>query len=107
MEVADREQVGLAFGEPGACGGTLAPGAVPVAAAIVGDAAVAVVLAGFYMAAERRGAAGLDGGHHLELSQAQMTGVRGTVCGAEPPEDVRHLQWRAHRVSRRVLPSPR
>src|SRR3546814_2640548 len=35
VEVADREQVGLARFEPGARGGALAPGAVPVAAAVV------------------------------------------------------------------------
>ena len=33
MEVADRQQVGLALGQPGARGGALALGAVPVAAA--------------------------------------------------------------------------
>ena len=38
MEVADRQEVGLALGEPGARGGALALGAVPVAAAVVGDA---------------------------------------------------------------------
>jgi hypothetical protein len=37
MEIADRQQVGLARGEPGARGGTLAPGAVPVAAAYMGS----------------------------------------------------------------------
>ena len=41
MEVADRQQVGLALGEPGARRGALALGAVPVAAAVVGDRASA------------------------------------------------------------------
>ncbi len=51
VEVADRQQVGLALGEPGACGGALALGAVPVAAAVIGDAPMAAVLAGLDMAA--------------------------------------------------------
>jgi len=33
MEVADRQQIGLALGQPGARGRALAPGAVPVATA--------------------------------------------------------------------------
>jgi hypothetical protein len=33
VEVSDRQQVGLALGQPRACGGTLALEAVPVAAA--------------------------------------------------------------------------
>ena len=33
VEVADRQQVGLALGQPGARGGALALGAMPVAAA--------------------------------------------------------------------------
>jgi hypothetical protein len=43
MEVADRQQVGLALGEPGACGGALALGAVPVAATVIGDPPMAAV----------------------------------------------------------------
>ena len=33
VEVSDRQQVGLTLGQPGACGGTLTLGAMPVAAA--------------------------------------------------------------------------
>jgi hypothetical protein len=33
VEVSDRQQVGLTLGQPRACGGALALGAVPVAAA--------------------------------------------------------------------------
>ena len=54
MEVADRQQVGLALGQPGACGSTLAPGAVPVAATVIGDAPMPAVLAGIDVAAECR-----------------------------------------------------
>src|SRR5579863_9550283 len=57
MEVSDRQQVGLALGEPGARGGSLALWAVPVAAAIIGNPRVPAVLAGLDMAAKRSGAA--------------------------------------------------
>ena len=46
VEVSDRQQVSLALGQPGARGGALALGAVPVAAAVIGDAPMAAVLAG-------------------------------------------------------------
>ena len=45
VEVADRQQIGLARGEPVPCRRALALGAMPVAAGVVGDAAVAAVLA--------------------------------------------------------------
>jgi hypothetical protein len=51
---------------------------VPIAAAVVRDAAVATVLAAFDMAAERGGAARLNRRHHLELGQAHVPGMRGT-----------------------------
>jgi len=57
VEVSDRQQIGLALGEPGAGGRTLALGTVPVAAAVVGDALVAAVRAGLDMTAEGGGAA--------------------------------------------------
>src|SRR5438874_10478637 len=63
MEVADREQIGLAFGEPGACGGTLAPGAVPVTAAVIGDPPMTAVGASLDVATKRSGAAMFDRRH--------------------------------------------
>ena len=61
VEVRDRQQLRLSVGEPLRPGQTLAFGAMPVAAAIVGDADLAAVGALFDMAAERRRAASLDG----------------------------------------------
>ena len=58
MEVGDRQQLGLAIGDPLRAGQTLALRAVPVAAGIVGDADVAAILAALDMAAERRRPAG-------------------------------------------------
>jgi hypothetical protein len=40
MEVADRQQVGFTLGQPGVRSGALAFGAMPIAAAVVGNAPV-------------------------------------------------------------------
>ena len=52
MEVADGQQVGLARGEPFPSRRTLALGAVTVAAAVIGDATMAAVLACLDVTAE-------------------------------------------------------
>ena len=101
VEVSDRQQVGLALGQPGARGGALALGAVPVAAAVVGDAPVAAVLAGLDMTAQGRRAAMLDRRHDLELMQAQVPGMGGPIGGAGGTEDIGDLERGAHRLSRR------
>ncbi len=92
VEVADREEVGLARFEPGAGGGALAPWAVSVAAAVVGDPPMPAVGAGLDMTAERGGAAMLDRRHDLELVQAQMPGMRGAIRGFSSTEDVGDLE---------------
>ena len=109
MEVADRQQIGFARGEPVPCRRALAFGAMPVAAGVVGDAAVAAVLARLDMAAERGGAAGLDRRHHLQLAEAQMAGMGRAPGGAVAMEDVCDLQRRAahrRRVRRPVSSLP-
>ena len=78
VEVADWQQVGFARGEPLARRCPLALRAVPIAAAVIGDAAVAAVLAAFDMAAECGRAASLDRRHHLELGQAHVPSMRRT-----------------------------
>src|SRR3546814_3215523 len=65
----------LAGIEPSARGSALAPGAVPVAAAVIGDPPVAAVGTGLHVAAERGGAAMLDRRHDLELMQADRKSV--------------------------------
>ncbi len=91
------QQVGLALGEPGSRRRALAFGAVPVAAAVVGDAGVAAVPAALDVAAARRCAAGLDGRHDLKLVQAQVTGVRRPPGRSVTAEDVGDLDPGAHR----------
>ncbi len=72
MEVPDRQQVGLALGQPHACGGALALGGVPVAAAVIGDPPMAAVLAGLDMTAQGRRAAMLDRRHDLDVRTVRV-----------------------------------
>ena len=77
-------------------------------AAVIGDAAVAALLASFDVSAECRRAAGLDGRHHLELGEADMSGVGCPPGRPSRTEDVGDLQGRSHRRVRRpgsLLPS--
>ena len=76
----------------GAGGRTLALGAVPIAAGVVGDALVAAVRAGLEMTAKGGGAAVLDRRHDLELLQAQVPGLGGAVGGTGGPQDVGDLE---------------
>jgi hypothetical protein len=92
MEVANRQQVSLSFGQPCPCRCSLALGAVPVAAAVIRDPPVPADFAGFNLAAKRRSAAVLDRRHHLELDEVLMSGVRGPVCGSGSTEDVGDLK---------------
>jgi len=92
MEVADRQQLGLALGEPSPGGGALALRTMPVTAAVVGDRRVGAILAARHVAAESRGAAVHDGGHHLQLAKADMTRVGVTPRGAVVAEDIRDLE---------------
>jgi hypothetical protein len=92
MEVADRQQVGFARGQPDPSSGALALRAVPVAATVVGNALMAAVLTGIDVAAKRRRAAVLDRRHDLELGQAQVTGLNATIAGSFSSEDIGDLE---------------
>jgi hypothetical protein len=107
VEVTDRQQVGLALRQPGARSGTLAFGAVPVAATVVGDALMAAVLAGLDMTAQSGRAALLDRRHDLELMKAQVPGMGGPISGASRTEDVGDLERGVQRPSRRAAPDRR
>src|SRR6266567_3922961 len=73
--IGHREQLGLARRHPFARGRALAFGAVPIAAAVVGDHCMGAVLAACHMAAEGCCAAALDGAHHLELVEGHVAAV--------------------------------
>jgi len=97
MEVRNRKQVGLARSEPFCGSSALTLGAVPVAAAVVGNDRVGAVFAARHMATERRRAAALDRTHHLHLVEADVSGIGTTPSGAVVAEDVRDLQgWTGH-----------
>ena len=112
MEVADRQQLGFAVGEPLPRRGALALGAMPVAAGIVGNDGMAagLVLTARDMAAERRRAAALDGAHHLQLLEADVTAIGLTPSGTVVAEDIRDLQSCAGHVGgalcQRPAPAP-
>jgi hypothetical protein len=99
VEVSDGQQVGLALGEPRARGRPLAPGAVPVAATVIGDPPVPAVSAGLDMTAHRSGTTLLDRRHDLELVQAEVPGMHGTIRRSCCSEDVGDLDGGAHRTS--------
>ena len=79
---------------------------MPVAAGVVGDDGVRALLATLDMPAERRRAAALDGRHHLQLVEADVTGIGRTPRRPVVAEDIRDLQlWTGHcgGLRRRVL----
>jgi hypothetical protein len=94
LPALDREQLGLALGQPLTRGCRLALGAVPIPAAVVRNKRVgaALVLAARDVPAERRRAAALDRTHHLQLLQADVAAVGVTPSGTVVAEDIRDLQ---------------
>jgi hypothetical protein len=95
VEVADRQQIGLAGGKPVLRRRALALGAMAVATRIVRDPAVAAVFAALDMAAKDDRAAVLDSRHHLELAEADVPGIGLAPGGAMAMEDVCDLQFLA------------
>ena len=109
VEVANRQQVGLAGGEPVLRRRALALGTMAVAAGVVGDPAVAAILAALDMAAEGCRAAVLDRRHRLELAEVHMPAIGPAPGGAVAMKDVCDLQPRAahrRRATLRVSASP-
>ena len=92
VEVADREQIGLARGKPVLRRCALALGAMAVATRVVGNPAVAAIFAALDVPAEGGRAAALDGRHHLQLAEAEMPGIGFAPGGAMAVEDVCDLQ---------------
>ncbi len=99
MEVRHGQQLGLAFGEPLPRRASLTLGAMAVATAVECDHRMPAtfVLAARNMAAERGGAAALDGTHHFQLREADVAAVGFTPSGTVIAEDIRDLQhWPGH-----------
>lgn len=74
---------------------------------VVGDPAVAAVLAALDMTAKGGGAAGLDRCHHLELAEAHVACVGGAPGGAMVAEDVRNLEPGTGHGGRPLKPAAR
>ena len=89
-----QHQVGLAGGQPLLGDGALTFWAVPIAAGVVRDPAVAAALAALDVSAERGGAAVLDGRHDLELAETEVSGLCVTPRRPVGAEDIRDLQGR-------------
>ena len=92
MEIPDWQQIGFALGQPGPCGSALAFGTMPVAATVIGDPLMAAVRAGLDVTPKGGGAAMLDRRHHLQLMQAQMSGMVGPIGRSGSTEDVGDLE---------------
>ena len=67
-------------------------GTMPILAGVVGDVLMAALGAGRHMPAERLGSAGLNGGHHFELAEADMSAIGLPPRRAMGAEDVSNLQ---------------
>ena len=92
--IGDRQELGLALGEPLPRRRALTLRAVAVAAGVVGDAFVRAVLAALDVSAERGGATGLDRRHDLQLAEAHVAGVGLAPRRAMGAKDVGDLQAR-------------
>ena len=103
VEIADRQQIGPALGEPDSRGGALASGTMAIAARVISDPDVAAVVAAIDMAAERRRPAVFDRRHDLELGKAQVTGLNGAIAGPFNSEDIGDLKRGAQAASAAVL----
>src|SRR6516225_1372557 len=95
VEIADRQQIGLARREPILCRRALTFWTMAIAARVISDAAVAAILAALDMAAERGRAALLDRRHDLELIQAHMPDMGSAPARSMAMKDVCDLQPRA------------
>ena len=97
MDVGDRQEFVLASGDPLVASSALALGAVPVAAAIEGDGAIATARALVAMAAESRGTATCDGVEHFEVLPVQPRPVVLDEAITLYANDISHLKgWPAH-----------
>ena len=107
--VGNRQQLGLAVGQPLSRRRGLTLRAMPVAAGIVGDPLVRAVLAALDVSAERGRATGLDRRHDLQLREAHVPGVGLSPRRPVGAKDVGDLQGRprhAAAVSRPAFASP-
>ena len=92
--IGDRQEFGLALGQPLPRRRALALWAVTIAAGVVGDARVGAILAALDVSAERRGPAALDRRHDFQLSEADVASVGFAPRRPMGSKDVGDLQAR-------------
>jgi len=88
MEIGHWQQLGLPLGQPFGPRQPLALGTMPVAARVVGDAAIGAGVTGLDMTAERRRATGFDRRHHAALDAPHLRAMGTPVRLAMMAEDV-------------------
>ena len=87
MEVRHVQQIALPRGQPCGSAQALALRTMSVAAGVIGDAAMAAIVTGLHVAAERRRAAALDGGHDAVFNTAQVADMSRAIGIAMAAED--------------------
>ena len=90
--VIDGQQIRLSRLEPAARGTSLALRAVSVAAGVVGDLGLFAGRAAQHVPAEAGSATALNGGHDLQLPQAQVSSLSVAPCRPVVAEDLRNLR---------------
>ena len=94
MKVGNRQQFGLASGEPFRSRRPLTLRAMAVSARVVGDAGEPAIVAALDMTAERRRAAGRDRSDHAPFDAPEMSGVRSFVTVAVAAKHVGQFERR-------------
>jgi hypothetical protein len=72
---------------------------IPAGIRIIGDLGHAAGVAGLDVAAEHRGSASHDRGHHAPLDATEMAGMHATIGVAMPTQDIGNLQANARHSS--------
>jgi len=104
MDVAGRQQLALTLLEPANARVALAPGAVPVAARVVGDGCMSAAGTLVAMAAESSRAAARDRGQHLLMLTVDPPAVAFDEALPGIADDVGHLHRGAAQALRKASP---
>ncbi len=94
MNVTNGEEFLTPLGQPAVAGPSLALGAVPVSARVIRDGAIAAANASIAVAAQRGGAATLDGAQDLPLGPRQPGPTAFEQAFALGANDIGHLEGR-------------
>ena len=98
VKIRHRQKLGCARRKPCRRSRPLAFSAVPIAAAIIGDACVRTVLAAVDMTAERGSATNLDCRHDAPLGKVYVAGIGCAPRLTMAAEDIPYLQLRSEHV---------